>query len=123
MKRSAIWNGSLNISTAIHRPCDLPITIPQGRYKIVKEVIADPHHPVVLMRVRLEGDESLLSRMKAYALLSPHLDVGGADNSGFVLDLSGKQVLLATKNGISLVMAASCGFTRASCGYVGRSDG
>ena len=95
----------------------------QGRYKVVKEVIADPHHPVVLMRVRLEGDESLLSRMKAYALLSPHLDVGGADNSGFVLDLSGKQVLLATKNGISLVMAASCGFTRASCGYVGRSDG
>src|SRR5580698_4625761 len=23
---------------------------PQGRYKIIKEVIADPHHPVVLMR-------------------------------------------------------------------------
>ena len=84
---------------------------PQGRYKIIKEIIADPHHPVVLMRVRLEGDESLLSRMKAYALLAPHLDVGGADNSGFVLDLSGKQVLLATKNGISLVMAASCGFS------------
>jgi glucoamylase len=96
---------------------------PQGRYKIIKEVIADPHHPAVLMHVRFEGDESLLARMKAYALLAPHLDVGGADNSGFVLDLSGKQVLLATKNGISLVMAASCGFTRASCGYVGRSDG
>ncbi len=28
---------------------------PQGRYKIIKEVIADPHHPVVLMRVRFEG--------------------------------------------------------------------
>jgi glucoamylase len=61
--------------------------------------------------------------MKAYALLAPHLDVGGAGNSGSVLDLSGKQVLLAWKNGISLVMAASCGFSRASCGYVGRSDG
>src|SRR5271154_592139 len=96
---------------------------PQGRYKIIKEIIADPHHPVVLIRVRLEGNDSLLSRMKAYALLAPHLDGGGADNSGFVLDLSGKQVLLATKNGISLVMAASCGFSRASCGYVGRSDG
>jgi glucoamylase len=24
----------------------------QGRYKIIKEIIADPHHPVVLMRVR-----------------------------------------------------------------------
>jgi glucoamylase len=96
---------------------------PQGRYKIIKEVIADPHHPVVLMRVRFEGNEDVLSRLKAYALLAPHLDVGGADNSGSVLDLSGKQVLLASKNGISLVMAASCGFTRASCGFVGRSDG
>jgi glucoamylase len=96
---------------------------PRGRYKIIKEVIADPHHPVVLMRVRLEGNESLLSRMKAYALLAPHLDVGGADNSGSVLDLSGKLALLASKNGLSLVMAASCGFSRASCGFVGRSDG
>jgi glucoamylase len=95
----------------------------QGRYKIIKEVIADPHHPVVLMRVRFEGEERLLSRMKAYALLAPHLDVGGADNSGYVLDLSGKPALLATKHGISLVMAASCGFSRASCGFVGRSDG
>jgi glucoamylase len=95
----------------------------QGRYKIIKEVIADPHHPVVLMRVRFEGEERLLSRMKAYALLAPHLDVGGADNSGFVLDLSGKLTLLAVKNGLSLVMAASCGFSRASCGFVGRSDG
>src|ERR1700761_17521 len=95
----------------------------QGRYKIIKEIIADPHHPVVLLRVRFEGEERLLSRMKAYALLAPHLDVGGADNSGYVLDLSGKLTLLATKHGLSLVMAASCGFSRASCGFVGRSDG
>ena len=40
-----------------------------------------------------------------------------------MLDLAGKRVLLAYKNGISLVMAASCGFSRASCGYVGSSDG
>jgi glucoamylase len=95
----------------------------QGRYRIIKEIIADPHHPVVLTRVRVEGDERLLSRMKGYAVLAPHLDVGGAGNSGSVLDLAGKRVVLAWKNGISLVMAASCGFSRASCGYVGASDG
>ena len=94
----------------------------QGRYKIIKEVIADPHHPVVLMRVRVEGDERLLARMKAYALLAPHLDVGGAGNSGAILDLAGKRVALAWKNGLSLVMTASCGFSRASCGFVGASD-
>src|SRR6201999_580092 len=46
----------------------------EGRYKITKEIIADPHHSVVLTRVRVEGDQELLSRMKAYALLAPHLD-------------------------------------------------
>ena len=95
----------------------------QGRYKIIKEIIADPHHPVVLTRVRIEGNESLLQRMKVYALLAPHLDVGGAGNSGMVLDLSGKLALVAAKNGLSLVMAANCGFSRASCGFAGRSDG
>ena len=94
-----------------------------GRYKIIKEIIADPHHPVVLMRVRFEGEESLLSRMKAYAILAPHLDVGGAGNSGAVMDVAGMRVVIAWKNGLSLVMAASCGFSRASCGYVGVSDG
>jgi glucoamylase len=98
-------------------------TDPENRYRIIKEIIADPHQPVVLTRVRIEGDEKLLSRMKAYALLAPHLDVGGANNSGYVLDLSGKRTLLARKNGLSLVMAVTGGFTRASCGFVGRSDG
>ncbi|HEV2275684.1 MAG TPA: glycoside hydrolase family 15 protein [Acidobacteriaceae bacterium] len=96
---------------------------PLGRYVIVKDIIADPHLPVVLVRVRLEGEERLLSRMKAYALLAPHLEVGGAGNSGSMLDVAGKRVLLAWKENTSLVMAASCGFSRTSCGYVGRSDG
>jgi glucoamylase len=94
-----------------------------GRYTLVKEVIADPHYPAVLVRVRLSGDEALLSRMKLYALLAPHLEVGGAGNSGAVLDVAGKRVLLAWKNSTSLAMAADCGFARASCGYVGKSDG
>ncbi|HEY4046168.1 MAG TPA: glycoside hydrolase family 15 protein [Acidobacteriaceae bacterium] len=94
-----------------------------GRYTLVKEVIADPHHPAVLMRVTISGDEQLLSRMKVYALLAPHLEVGGAGNSGAMLDVAGKRILLAWKNSTSLVMAADCGFTRASCGYVGKSDG
>src|ERR1700749_1784259 len=28
----------------------------EGRYSITKEIINDPHYPVVLMRVRLEGN-------------------------------------------------------------------
>src|SRR5262249_352709 len=36
----------------------------EGRYTITKEFIADPHHPVVLMNVKISGDEKVLSRLK-----------------------------------------------------------
>src|SRR5579875_612081 len=52
-----------------------------GRYTVTKEFISDPHHPVVLMNVKVSGDEEILSRLKCYALLAPHLDGGGAGNS------------------------------------------
>ena len=69
------------------------------------------------------GDEDLLPRLKVYALLAPHLDGGGAGNSARALDVAGHKVLLAWKNEWSLAMAASCGFSRVSCGFVGASDG
>ena len=94
-----------------------------GRYKVTKEFITDPHHPVVLMNVKIEGDEELLSRLKCYALLAPHLDGGGAGNSARSLDIAGGRCVLAWKNNVSLAFGADCGFTRSSCGYIGSSDG
>ncbi len=96
---------------------------PEGRYCLTKEIICDPHHSVVLTRVRLEGHEDLLPRLKVYALLAPHLDGGGSGNSARALDLAGRKMLLAWKNEWSLAMAASCDFSRVSCGFVGESDG
>jgi len=97
---------------------------PKGRYTVTKEFIADPHHSTVLMHVKLEGDESILKRMKVYALLAPHLDGGGKGNSARSVRVAGKRVLLAWKNGISLALGMdNGGFTRTSCGYVGSSDG
>jgi glucoamylase len=94
-----------------------------GRYTVTKEFITDPHHPVVLMNVKITGDESVLSRLKCYALLAPHLDGGGAGNSARSLDIAGQRCMVAWKNGVSLAFGASCGFSRSSCGYVGSSDG
>jgi glucoamylase len=94
-----------------------------GRYTVTKEFISDPHHPVVLMNVKIEGDEAILSRLKCYALLAPHLDGGGAGNSARSLDISGRRAILAWKNNIHLAFGADCGFTRSSCGFVGTSDG
>ncbi len=94
-----------------------------GRYTVTKEFITDPHHPVVLMNVKIEGDETVLSRLKCYALLAPHLDGGGAGNSARSLDVAGSRSILAWKNNVSLAFGADCGFSRTSCGYVGTSDG
>jgi glucoamylase len=94
-----------------------------GRYTLTKEIICDPHHGVVLQRVRLEGHIDLLPRLRVYALLAPHLNGGGAGNSAHVVDVAGHKVLLAWKNQWSLAMAATCNFSRASCGFVGASDG
>ncbi|MGB6696041.1 MAG: glycoside hydrolase family 15 protein, partial [Terracidiphilus sp.] len=96
---------------------------PDGRYTLIKEIICDPHHGVVLQRVRLEGRAELVPRLKVYALLAPHLDGGGAGNSARAVDIAGHKVVLAWKNEWSLVMSASCGFKRVSCGFVGASDG
>ncbi len=96
---------------------------PEGRYALIKEIICDPHHAVVLQRVRLEGHADLLPRLKVFALLAPHLNGGGAGNSAWAVDLAGRKVLMAWKDEWSLVMAASCGFAHVSCGFVGFSDG
>ncbi len=95
----------------------------KGRYTVTKEFISDPHHPVVLMNVKITGEEAVLCRMKCYALLAPHLDGGGAGNSARSIEIAGQRAILAWKNNTSLAMGASCGFTRSSCGYVGASDG
>jgi glucoamylase len=96
---------------------------PEGRYAIVKEIICDPHHSVILTHVRLEGHEELLPRLRVYVLLAPHLDGGGAGNSARAVDVAGHKVLMAWKEVSSLAMAASCDFSRMSCGFVGASDG
>lgn len=97
---------------------------PQGRYTITKQIICDPHAPVVVMHVKITGgDESFLSRLQVFALLAPHLEVGGAGNSARVLDVAGRDVMLAWKGATSLAMSTNRGFRRTSCGYVGTSDG
>src|ERR1700731_3847523 len=52
-----------------------------GRYRVVMEVITDPHQPCLLLDTRLEGDADLLSRLHLYVLLAPHLNLGGVRNN------------------------------------------
>jgi glucoamylase len=98
-------------------------TDPQQRYRILKEVIADPHQDCVLVQTRLEADGALRDKLRLFALLAPHLEVGGRGNSGNVVQTSWGKVLTAHKGNTWLVLAASVPFLRCSCGYVGTTDG
>src|ERR1022692_899068 len=96
---------------------------PDGRYTIVKEIITDPHLGCILQHTRLTGDEAFISKLHFYALCAPHLQVGGWGNNGYVIEVAGRKVLMAQKKGIWLALGGTVHFSRASCGYVGRSDG
>jgi glucoamylase len=96
---------------------------PRGRFRLIKEVISDPHNPCMLLHTRLEADRGLRDKLRLFALLAPHLEVGGWGNHGNVARTTGGEVLTAHKGNTWLVLAASLPFLRRSCGYVGTTDG
>ena len=97
---------------------------PAGRYSICKEIITDPFLPCLLQNTRLTGrDEAFLKTLKVFALCAPHLQVGGAGNNAYIANVNGLRILMASKQDVWLAMLATVPFSRASCGYVGKSDG
>ncbi len=95
-----------------------------GRYRLVKEVIGEPHSSVLLMRVRVEIlDERLRGKLQLYALLAPHLKGSGAHNSARCEDTEGRRLFHAERGGIHLAFGCAPDFKRRSVGYVGTSDG
>jgi glucoamylase len=94
-----------------------------GRYRLVKQIISDPHQPCVLIHAQVEGDPDFLKKLRIYALLAPHLEVGGYGNSASRFRTAGQNVLVAWKAGKFLAMGANVGFNKTSCGFVGHSDG
>jgi glucoamylase len=95
----------------------------EGRFSFSKELIVEPTRPCVLQHTKIEGNDDFLRSLKTYVLCAPHLEVGGEGNNAFVIEASGRELLVAEKENRWLVVGASCAFSRLSCGYVGQSDG
>jgi len=119
-----------NLSATTERPNDHALGYrirseePEGRYRILKSVIGDPHLPCLLEHVRVETrNPELAQHLRLYVLAAPHLDVGGWGNSGQVVQMLDRPVLVAQRNNVAMAIAASTPFRRASVGYVGASDG
>ena len=95
-----------------------------GRYRLIKHVLTDPHHAALLIHTRLEiMDESLRGTLKLFALLAPHLDGHGWDNRGAWLNMASRTLLHAERENVHLIFGCDHGFSRRSVGYVGTSDG
>ncbi len=97
---------------------------PDGRYRLRKQVIGDPHLPCLLEHVRVEiSDPALAGRLRLFVIAAPHLDVGGWGNSACVLRVLDRTILVAEKGRSALALGCTTPFTSASVGYVGASDG
>ncbi len=97
---------------------------PDGRYRIRKTVVSDPHLPCLLLDTRIELlQPALKGRLRLFSLAAPHLDGGGWGNNAVVYDVLGRPILTAERNGVALALGATDPFLRASVGYVGASDG
>lgn len=64
------------------------------RLSLSKEVITDPAKPCVVLRAKLD---SSIEGLKTYLLCAPHLQDGGAGNNAFVIEASGRELLVAEK--------------------------
>jgi glucoamylase len=102
-----------------------------GRYRIEKEVFADPYRHVILQKIRFSDlrsaaptGASFPAQNRLYALLSPHLGNVGSNNTGWVGDYKGVPMLFAeSASGMALAFACSVPWKKMSVGFAGYSDG
>ncbi|TAK08425.1 MAG: glucan 1,4-alpha-glucosidase [Candidatus Manganitrophaceae bacterium] len=95
----------------------------QGRYRIEKEIVADPRRDALLQRVRFVPLQGALADYRLYALLAPHLGNRGSGNTAWVGDYKGVPMLFAARGGNGLALACSAPWGARSVGFVGFSDG
>jgi glucoamylase len=95
-----------------------------GRYRLIKEIIGEPHSSVLLIHTRLEiTDPVLRGKLRLFVLLAPHLKGTGENNSAQWRDMEGRKLFHAARKDVHLVLGCSPDFTRRSVGYAGVSDG
>ncbi len=95
----------------------------EGRYRIEKEILADPLRDVVLQQVSFVALQGSVSDYHLFALLAPHLANFGSGNTGWTGDYKGVPALFAERDGTALALLCSAPWKAMSAGYVGVSDG
>ena len=95
----------------------------EGRYRIEKEVIADPTRDSVLQRTTFVPLAGVTESYMLHVLLAPHLGNCGYGNTAWLGEYKGRPMLFAERNGVALALAASVDWKTRSVGFIGASDG
>jgi glucoamylase len=95
-----------------------------ARFELRLRIVPDARRDVLAIEAALTGDPKL----RLYALLAPHLGATGHGNRARIERRRGRTVLTAEQGPFALALAAADeregdAVLRASCGYVGTSDG
>ena len=98
-------------------------TGPEGRYRIEKQIIGDPHLNCLLLHTKFNVAPEWRGRLHLYVICAPHLNIGGYHNNGQAIEDKGRRFLLAYREGFFMAIGTQGGFSKLSCGYVGTSDG
>ncbi|MGE3274419.1 MAG: glucan 1,4-alpha-glucosidase [Vicinamibacterales bacterium] len=98
-------------------------TAHDGRYRLEKDVIADPRRDVLLQRVRLVPLTGSIADLRLYVLVAPHLANRGGGNTAWVGDYKGHPMLFAERDRHALALGSTVPWVARSVGFVGVSDG
>ena len=94
-----------------------------GRYRIEKDIIADPARDSVLQRTRFVALTGAVQDYRLYVLLAPHLNNHGGGNTAWTGAFKGVPMLFAERDGSALALGCSAPWRARSVGFVGVSDG
>lgn len=97
-------------------------TCPQGRFKIIKHILADPSRDVLLTQVKLVPSGGTFDDLRLFVLLTPHLGDQGKANSGRVESYRNTPLLTAQRAAYALALAGSAPWIARTVGYVGPED-
>ena len=98
-------------------------TCRDGRYRIIKTVVADPERSVLVQHVRFEPLTGALSDYRVFVLCAPHIANQGSGNDAWTGDYKGVPMLFAARGETALALACAPQWSAMSVGYVGASDG
>ena len=94
----------------------------QGRYRMEKQIIADPWSHAVLQRTRFVPLAGTLADYRLFVLAAPHLGNRGAGNTAWVGAQKGQPMLFASRDVYALAAATSAPWRARSVGFAGPHD-